>query len=182
MVKTRRGQEVRIAGLSTVWVSDSSDGGGANIKPGAFDANMVVGGYQIERAVGENSVDKLLILLTHHPMEWLRPASRAILNSSIAPTRHVHLCGHIHEVLGTSMKRVGDTKQSVTFVAGAAHSEPQLNKHGYSWGGLSFSDSRNGWNVGWGPRTYVAELGECRAESTRFNLPDQGVFAWEEIQ
>src|SRR6185503_4081764 len=89
--------KVRIAGLSTVWVSDRSDG----------RENLVVGRGQLAHALGEPAPDTLLLLLSHHPPAWLDPKSEAWLAQALAPHPHVHLSGHVHDARAGALTRLG---------------------------------------------------------------------------
>src|SRR5262249_46770111 len=106
-VPGRRG-EVRIAGLSTVWVSDRLDGRDKRHLDGrALSPNLIVSSGQLEHTLGDPSEDALLLVLSHHPPAWLDPKSAGWLASALAPRAHVHLCGHVHDPQAGALRRLG---------------------------------------------------------------------------
>jgi hypothetical protein len=177
-LQTAKGIDVRLVGLSTVWVSDSFDGGAA--PDTSLEANMLLGGAQLAATLGKMGKPEFLIILTHHPASWLTLSCRNLFVGEAARYPHVHLCGHVHEAEATLMRRLGDTTTNLTYVAGAAHGQPS-DRHGYSWGALA-RDRRDGvWHVGWAPRIYVRDRNEFRPESTRFDLDDRHI-NWTELK
>lgn len=176
---------LRIAGLSTVWVSDESDGGGSGDNE-KFTPNMAIALSQLAPiSRDEEGSPDIVFLLTHHPPEWLFQKCKDDLARTLNNHDHVHLCGHIHKSEATHGWVFGRKRGAFRLSAGAAHDEdPKLNlhrgEHGYSWGALR-STPDGGWQLGWAPRVYVPLLNVFRADKTRFDLDDQG-FAWERLQ
>jgi hypothetical protein len=177
--------KLRIAGLSTVWISDEDDGGGAG-KNAKFTPNMALALSQLALlSRDDGSPHDIVFLLTHHPPEWLFQKSRDDLSRMLNDHDHIHLCGHIHKSEATHGWVFGRKRGAFRLSAGAAHDEdPKLNlhrgEHGYSWGALRRTVEGD-WQLGWAPRVYVPSLNSFRADKTRFDLDEQG-FAWETLQ
>lgn len=179
-VAGRRGK-VRIAGLSTVWVSDWLDGRDKRNPDGrSLWPNMVVSRGQLEHTLGQASEGALLLVLSHHPPEWLVPKSAAWFSSALASRAHVHFSGHVHDAQAGSLRRIGRSGASVRYVAGAAHGD-STETYGYAWGGVRWSFADGRWEVGWAPRIYVPELQRIVAD--RNHYPDLGPddFGWEPL-
>lgn len=173
----RRGP-LRVVGLSTVWVSDASDGRAGQALD-VFSSNLLLSRGQISRALGDVEKGELVLLLSHHPPEWLHDHCRSWLEEALAPLSHVHLCGHIHRARARVQKALGQDGQSIRYVAGAAHGDAASERsHGYAWGAVRFHNERREWQVGWAPRTYVD--GKMRSDRTRYDLDVQG-FAWHPL-
>ena len=172
------GYPIRLVGLSSVWVSDASDGCKALHIPEPFVPNMVLGPGQIRSKLDGTAADELLFLLTHHPPEWYHQLSAETLSSSLSRKTHVHLCGHVHDASARAMKRFGASLRSVRCVAGAAHGSPSERDHGYAWGALRWNSRRARWEVGWAPRVYRSDPEGMYPMS--YPLDSFG-YAWEEI-
>jgi predicted MPP superfamily phosphohydrolase len=173
---------VRLAGLSTVWVSDAFDGRDKR-HPDArpLCPNLVVGRGQLELTIGAPDPMTLLLVLTHHPPEWLDPRSAGWLQGALAPHAHVHLSGHVHDAQAGVLRRLGRSGTSVRYVAGASHGDP-TETYGYAWGGVRWNGAEGRWEVGWAPRIYVPEMQRVVADRTRYpELSSEG-FAWERIE
>ena len=169
---------IRVIGLSTVWVSDVADGrGGASLD--VFSSNLLLSRGQISRTLGEAERGELVLLLSHHPPEWLHEDCRAWLEEALAPLAHVHLAGHVHRARTRVQRAIGVEGQSVRYVAGAAHGDPADERcHGYAWGAVRWVPERQLWQVGWAPRTFVD--GKMRPDRTRYDL-DMSGFAWQDL-
>jgi hypothetical protein len=122
---------------------------------------------------------ELVLVLTHHPPQWLDEPGVRALGSALARPAHVHLCGHVHRAAAGAEKRFGHAGHSVRWVAGAAHGD-KGEEYGYALGGLRHDPAKGQWQAGWAPRIYVSERDEMRADSMRHDLDAEG-FAWEEI-
>lgn len=176
--------KIKVIGLSTVWLSDSGDGRSLDGK--SFAPNMVIADRQLTAMQNVADSADLLLLLSHHPVEWLTPRSKKELSSNLSRVPHVHLCGHVHQKKAGLSRHFGAGRQEICFVAGALHNEELQphesseyhGEHGYSWGAIR----RKGGvlQVGWSPRVYVPELDCMRADRTRYDL-DQLGFAWEDL-
>lgn len=167
---------IRVVGLSTVWVSDSTDTG-----PPLGPGNMLLSPIQREQTFSE-SKRELVVLMSHHPPEWLANSCRQHLINALASHPHVHLCGHTHEAVATSQRRIGLPGRSIRYVAGAAHNEPDATDgHSYSWGAVRFDPTEQRWQVGWAPRVFVQETQEMRPNGTVYRLDSDG-FVWETIE
>lgn len=171
--------QIRIAGLSSVWVSDRLDGRDSNAT--SFVPNMVVARSQLESLLSHPQRKELTILLSHHPTEWMVSDCQGLVDAYLRGRPHIHLCGHIHRKGASATHRFGESNGTLRFVAGATCNEDNPgapSEHGYAWGAIRFRDSH--WEVGWSPRVYVAELDAMRPDRTRFDLDELG-FAWREI-
>ena len=158
-----------IAGLCTVWVSDHDDS----------ERRMVIGERQLN-ALHEVSEEDLLLMLTHHPPGWLHPRAEELLLDRMAERApHIHLCGHTHSASARVLRGLGVPRESVRFVAGAAHGD-STERHGYSWGAVRWSRSRERWELGWAPRVFEPGRG-IRPNGNRYELADDE-FAWEPLQ
>jgi Calcineurin-like phosphoesterase len=167
---------LRIAGLSTVWISDEEDGGPRD-KP--FVPNMALALGPLTDTLGETQEGDLLLVLTHHPPHWLDEASAGRLSRALVRPAHIHLCGHVHRAAAGTEKRFGRAGESVRYVAGAAHGD-KGEEYGYAWGALRHDPVKGQWHAGWAPRTYVPDLDQMRADSTPHDLDVDG-FAWKDI-
>jgi hypothetical protein len=147
----------------------------------AFLPNLLLARAQIEQTYGSAPDGELLLVLTHHPPEWLVKDAADVFVHSLARQRHVHLCGHLHRAQARLVRDYGAQGCALRYTAGAAHGDPaEEKKHGYAWGAVRWNDAEECWEVGWAPRIFVEERGEMRADSTRYDL-DQTGFAWERI-
>ena len=166
----------RIAGLSTVWISDEHDGN----KEDPFVPNMLLALGPIDATCGDATDAEVVLVLSHHPPEWIQKDASVLLSRELARVSHIHLCGHVHDAGAGAVKRFGRAGRAVRYVAGAAHGDPSESaKHGYAWGAIRHEPSR-GWQAGWAPRVYVVEHGEMRPDAARNQLEADG-FAWEDI-
>lgn len=172
------GGSLRLAGLSTVWVSDSSDSGGPAHTP-ASAPNLIVSKMQMYSVIKDLADDELVLLLTHHTPNWLHPAAAAHFEGFVTGKPHIHFCGHVHLAAAEQVQRFGVTGAGLRIVAGAVHGDAkEAAKHGYAWGAIR----RNGssWEVGWAPRTFVNGHGEFRADKTSYDLDADG-YAWQRL-
>jgi 3',5'-cyclic AMP phosphodiesterase CpdA len=85
------GFSVRFAGInSSLLAADDDDEG-----------KLQIGMDQIRTAIGaKNEAGEMLVILTHHPLDWLRRASAAAAESWFDTSVHVHLSGHLHKPSG----------------------------------------------------------------------------------
>ena len=167
----RRGK-LRIVGLSTVWVSDEND----------EKQNLALGLGPIDRTCDEGTSEEVMLLLTHHPQEWIHSRSAQQLDAVLEQFSHIHLCGHVHEARASVTRSFGNEGRAIRYVAGAAHGDPtEEPKHGVAWGALRWDPAADSWQAGWAPRTYVAAVGKMRADSTRYSELDAEGFAWEDL-
>lgn len=172
---TKERGAVRIAGLSSVWVSDASDNG-----PPTGAPNLIIGRSQLEDLLGNRDDSELVFLLSHHPPGWMDPTSSTLLTRYLGVAPHIHLCGHVHSAGAGVDRRVG-SGTAVRLVAGSAHDDPAAAKqHGYAWGALRHSAASNRWELGWSPRVYVEPRNEIRPDANTYCLDADG-FAWEEL-
>jgi hypothetical protein len=173
---------LRLAGLSSVWISDENDG-----DPGGklFTPNMALALSQLEMVSAHNVKPDIVFLLSHHPPEWLFETCRDSLQRTLNRYEHLHLCGHIHVAGATKGSRFGIGESAFRFSAGAAHDEEtppgmHAGEHGYSWGAIRATSSGE-WELGWAPRVFVPWRGIFRADATRYDLDRIG-FAWSGLK
>jgi WD40 repeat protein/predicted MPP superfamily phosphohydrolase len=175
--------KIRVAGLSTVWISDGSDGRLHKGQAVPFIRNMILGERQIREAIGDLDDDELLFVLTHHPPEWLHRDSAEEFAKALSRRAYVHLCGHIHDASqGSVQKRFGVHSSAARYVAGAAHGDQtESRKHGYAWAALRYNAGASQWEAGFSPRIYDEEREMMRPDAARYTLDEEG-FAWEPIK
>jgi hypothetical protein len=170
-----RDLRLRIVGMSTVWLSDRLDGKHVEEGP-IFVPNLAVSRHQFEAALAGADDDELILLLTHHPAEWLEAGSQQLLYSYLQSRPHVHLWGHVHRKMTRFEHQLGRPGVSVRLFAGATHDEDHAQvEHTYSWGAIRRRCDR--WELGWAPRVYVPEPDAMRPDHLRYDLGDEG-FAW----
>lgn len=91
---------VRLIGLNSAWLCNRSD----------ERNNIILGRWQTQKALAEIQPDELVVLLSHHPLDWLTEAEKNDAGSRIRQACHVHLHGHIHqsgvELLETARSRL----------------------------------------------------------------------------
>jgi predicted MPP superfamily phosphohydrolase len=106
---TKDGFKVGIVGLNTPFLQlgDGNYEGKLLFDPRQFDQACDGDG---PRWTGNHDA---CILLTHHPIEWLTPASQQALREIIASHFKVHLCGHLHEAASTLFARNGNPPHSI---------------------------------------------------------------------
>lgn len=119
------GAPIAVVGLNTTLLSfDDSDAIG----------NLALGRGQLLHTVETQSKDTLLLVLQHHPSDWLRDGK--MLNSILEQFAHIQFCGHVHSAQGILHQPfVGGSRLQI--VAGAGHyGQREGHQHSYSWGGL----------------------------------------------
>jgi len=168
---------IRVAGLSSVWISDDDDGN----RESPFIPNMVLARGPLAATMSTTGADELVFTLSHHPEAWIHKQALPLLEQALARHPHVHLCGHVHDAKAGVAKRFGRAGRAVRYVAGAAHGDAsEAAKHGYAWGAIRFDAASGAWQAGWAPRVYVQGHDAMRADATLHTL-DAGGFAWEDI-
>lgn len=173
---------IRIAGLSSVWVSDELDGKSADKSPDALLRNLVLAAGPLAQTIGKTVAETLVFVLTHHPQEWMPKDSASSLNRAMNAHTHVHLCGHVHDPEAATLDRFGSSgKSAIRLVAGAAHGDA-AEEHGYAWGAIQHINDAKGprWQLGWAPRGFSETRNEMRPESKEHDLDPQG-FAWKDF-
>jgi len=116
---------LRIAALNTALLSFNNED---NPK------NLALGRGQILKTIEKQSKDELLLVLMHHPPEWLKDGHD--LTGRLQHVPHIMFCGHIH-------RESASIRENITgggllrFAAGAGHAEAgEAGQHAYSWGCL----------------------------------------------
>ena len=162
LVKSSLGP-VTFAGLNTCLLSfDKKDN----------HQNLIMGNGQCVQVFEECLEDQLLIVLQHHPPEWLRDGGDLKIRLQSVP--HMLICGHTHEQSGhlsLDFNKAGVLK----FTAGSAHLSPgEKGRHGFAWIRLS-SDG-----LGFYPRIWEPRKNTFVADSTFYNNMDsEGCVLWE---
>jgi hypothetical protein len=164
MIDARDDLRVRISGANTALLSQDDDHG-----------RLQVGLSQL-RTLGSGSDDHdVLLLVTHHPLDWLR--DRRSVESWVHRFADVHLYGHVHEGDPARISR-GEGGEIVRVVAGAVHEYDGRERHGtenygYSVGALFRTpDGRLGLRV-W-PRMWNPRNADFRTDVR--SVPDGGTF------
>jgi tetratricopeptide (TPR) repeat protein/predicted MPP superfamily phosphohydrolase len=97
--------------------------------------NLALGLGQIQQALKTVDRDALLIVLQHHPPEWLRDGKE--LRAMLKEWPHVLLSGHVHEQQGFITLPIA-SRGSIELVAGAGHQDVgDDGEHAYAWGRLT---------------------------------------------
>jgi tetratricopeptide (TPR) repeat protein/predicted MPP superfamily phosphohydrolase len=120
--------KITVVGLNTALLClDDEDG--------PDPKNLALGQGQLVRAIEKQDNDVLLLVLQHHPPEWLLDGD--VLNSSLVQRPHFQFTGHVHVQQGIlHMPLLG--RPRLQFAAGAGHKDVnEEGKHAYSWGRLS---------------------------------------------
>jgi hypothetical protein len=165
--------KIRNVGLSSVTVSDRNDG-----VTGDGVGNMHIAGSSLARFIGQAESHVFLVVLTHHPPHWFTSLTRSLFERTLSGRPHLHLCGHVHSATAERYIRLGSARTGYRYVAGASHAGPgEGHHHGYSWGAIRWNSRLSVWEIGWAPRTYIAERNEFRADRTALDLDADG-FAW----
>jgi hypothetical protein len=126
--KLRDGRTLRLVGLNTALLC-LNDHDSRKLEVGSA-------GLVATLATPQVLPGELVIVLGHHPLEWLRDEVDAF--GWIRQRAHAYLCGHIHDARSFE-HRSGSGLELVTVVAGAAH-EPLRSKtparHSYNLSAL----------------------------------------------
>jgi predicted MPP superfamily phosphohydrolase len=155
---------IRVIGLNTaVLCADDHD-----------KARIELGKTQLLHAFLSEDIDdnEVVIVLTHHPFDWLRDYKSA--SELTAKYAHMHLCGHIHEAHNEHY-RSGGGSDFVRIVSGAAHDalSSDAARFGYSFGALVKEDGKIAVRI-W-PRLWSQKNCDFRPDVE--NIPVLGEFA-----
>jgi hypothetical protein len=166
---------IKVFGLSSVWVSDSLDG--RTTDRNTFSANMTLSPRAVTEINNHREMNEATIILSHHPRSWLMPRSRRLFDETMTANGALHLCGHSHTPEYSKRDAAGAFANAV-MNAGVLHADPAGPPvHTYSWGALKWDGAHQRWLAGWSPRVFVAQRGEMRPDTFRYDLDDDG-FAW----
>jgi predicted MPP superfamily phosphohydrolase len=127
-LKAAAGLDVRLIGLNTsLLCADDADSG-----------HLEIGNQQLTNClITERRPNELVIVLSHHPFDWLRDADG--VRQVVRRHAHVHLSGHVHDA-SSSLVQFGGGQQLIQIVSGASHdiatpgSAPL--RYGYSFGSV----------------------------------------------
>jgi predicted MPP superfamily phosphohydrolase len=137
---------LRIVGLNTAFLSDDDHD----------DGRLLLGLRQIQETLNDKDREKeLVILLTHHPLTWLRDGQEA--RQRLQGWTHIHLHGHVHMAESVATQ-AGGGNDWLTIRAGAVHADEAREdekpfEHGYSFGAVEI-DERNRLSVEVWPRLW----------------------------
>ena len=125
-VSCRLGGKLRIAGLNTALLSFDNDDS---------PKNLSLGRGQLLKAIEEQPTDALLLVLEHHPQEWLLDGKALV--AQLQQRAHIQFSGHVHNQHGVvHMPLLGGSR--LQFVAGAGHKDQsEEGYHSYAWGQFS---------------------------------------------
>ncbi len=124
--RLRHPLRVVAVGLNTVLLScDDSDA----------PANLALGQRQIRATIDQHADDRLLVVLQHHPPDWLRDGSELLGHLQGHP--HILFCGHVHKQGGLVQQPLEAGHGVLRLVAGAGHEAAKEEGHySYAWGRL----------------------------------------------
>lgn len=121
------GLNIRLIGLNTALLSQNDKD----------RYKLALGETQLNFSF-ENINDEIVIVMSHHPFDWLHKDEVEEVTARIGRLSDVHLCGHIHDQ-STWSSRAGSGTGIVRIVAGAAHSDLKDSKgprHAYNWASI----------------------------------------------
>lgn len=117
------GLTINLIGLNTAILSSDNEDRG----------KLRAGKAQLAPLRGE-ALDELVIVMGHHPFDWLADGDE--LNKWTSAHAHIHLSGHVHSAEFERRMRGGGS-DLVTVVSGTAHGEAnEPVGHGYSFGSI----------------------------------------------
>jgi 3',5'-cyclic AMP phosphodiesterase CpdA len=155
------GMGIRLVGLNTSLLAND----------GEDEKRLYLGNWQLARAAlalpASASSREVVVVLTHHPLDWLGDGRNA--NEWMSSVAHVHLCGHIHTANIVRIRTSGG-KDYVTVTAGASHDDSGApSGHGYSLASIvRYDDGRLALRV-W-PRIWSSTNKDFRVDVD--NLPE----------
>lgn len=126
-LKIEGGKTLVIVALNTALLATGSDD----------FSRLQLGNEQLKYILEESEGD-IVIVLSHHPFDWLADGSN--VSNWITQHGHIHLCGHIHNAESESLRKGGGTS-FINIVSGASHSDDEIVGHGYSLGAIILKDN-----------------------------------------
>ena len=125
-VPTTFPKKLVVCGLNTVLLSfDENDS----------PKNLRLGRGQLLKAIEQPPRDALLLVLQHHPGEWLLDGNE--LHQQLLQRAHIQFSGHVHQQHGILYATLSSSAR-LQFMAGAAHADSsEAAPHAYSWGQLN---------------------------------------------
>ena len=121
-------ENIKILGLNTALLCQDDDDKG----------KLQLGNFQI-REINKTSGEDLLIVLSHHPFNWL--SDEGNISKWVESKKHIHLVGHVHRQESTMVQR-GSGQNYIELISGASHS-PETEKFNHSYNIASIiSDDR----------------------------------------
>lgn len=127
-------------------------------------ANLAIGQYQLQKAIRTQPRDAILIVLMHHPPEWLLDGTD--FTKAVSKHAHIVLCGHIHREAGTQTNAFDGT-ELLRFDAGAAHANGNHGNYGYTWGRITTQ------GLTYYPRTWVEDSDVFTGNRNKYKTMDE---------
>ncbi len=126
-------QTVAIAGVNTAWFCYPDD----EIEDADY-GKLFVSADIVERAVESLEGANVKVLLGHHPLDWLKPTEREVVEKCLAKANAIYLHGHLHEARASNRFHRDD--QYITVQSGAAFQAHRDDKwlNGFLWGEVDF--------------------------------------------
>ncbi len=90
------------------------------------------------RAPREQKMKELVVVLSHHPFEWLMDSDRSTIEAWVRTHAQIHLSGHTHRA--EAFATYDANSHLVHVVAAATHSSEIGLQHGYNVGAVYESD------------------------------------------
>ncbi|MFZ6179991.1 metallophosphoesterase [Nannocystis pusilla] len=117
---------IDIIGINTALLAENGEDRG----------KLRVGKSQIQGLMKprRNSLPQVIIVLSHHPFDWV--AEGLELSRWTRANATLHLCGHVHDA-SSEQSRGGSGQELIKIIAGAAHGEAgEIVGHGYNVAGI----------------------------------------------
>lgn len=117
------GLEIRLAGLNTVLLANDS-----------HDIQQLrVGSSQLDFLLAGATANEVVLVLSHHPFDWLADAAPA--RPAISALAHVHLTGHVHQQHSRRFV-TGGGRELVEIAAGAPFGPAAADRYSFNFGAL----------------------------------------------
>lgn len=122
--------------------------------------NLALGAGQLKRAIHDQPRDALLMVLQHHPPDWLVDGDE--LERMLQDRPHILFCGHVHKQGGFLVAPLHG-HGLIRLVAGAGHTDPPYPaEHAYAWGQLRSE------GLAYFPRTWSGQQHRFVADQNNF--------------
>lgn len=126
--KNSDSMKIKIVGLNTAILAKNDDD----------KQKLRLGKFQI-KALAATDPDELLIVLTHHPLDWLGDSQD--VTRWLESKKHIHLSGHLHDQETKHIQRGGGAK-FIKIMAGAAHTSLDGFSHSYNLASILSVDDK----------------------------------------
>lgn len=166
-LRIERGVGVALVGLNSALLANGPDA----LERG----HLRLGFRQLDRLNGLDRSSELVLVLTHHPVDYLGDQDNAV---RIGARAHAHLFGHIHGQNSLQL-RFGHGSELVRVIAGSVHASDVYEDFGFSLGAVYAHETHDGRELKltlriW-PWTHVANQSRFRLD--RFAVPEAKSFA-----